>query len=152
MLSVHFFAGTVFGISAVYKNKKHKYFFMAASTKPFGVWIDGTRAMIVGRANVDTGAFVSLGSETNVTDGVFSNEHTKNNSVETEKKKFFKAITANMQNATDVLITGPGKMQEEFAAYLADTPQFKNTRTIVEASQEMSEGGLIEVARDRFGA
>ena len=58
--------------------------------------------------------------------------------------KFFKEITSHMQNATDIHLTGTGTAQEQFIKYLADTPQFKNTKTAESTSNKMSDERLIE--------
>ena len=49
-----------------------------------------------------------------------------------------------MQNAEEVHVTGPGDAQEQFIHYLADTPQFKNTKTSESTNQKLSDDKLVE--------
>ncbi len=49
-----------------------------------------------------------------------------------------------MQNAEAVHVTGTGKVQEQFIKFLADTPQFKNTKTSDSTSNKMSDEKLVE--------
>jgi len=55
-------------------------------------------------------------------------ENTANNLEELCSINFINEITALMQNAEEVYVTGTGsEEQEQFIHYLAATPQFKNT-------------------------
>jgi stalled ribosome rescue protein Dom34 len=73
-----------------------------------------------------------------------SSEKNENNQKQTTLAKFFKEITSHLQNATHLHITGTGQVQEQFIHYLADTPQFKNTKTEESTSNKMSDAKLIE--------
>ena len=46
-------------------------------------------------------------------------------------------------NATEVHVTGTGQAQEQFIHYLADTPQFKQTKTSESTSNKMSDENLL---------
>jgi len=47
-------------------------------------------------------------------------------------------------NATHIHVTGTGQVQEQFIKYLADTPQYKNSKTEESTSNKMSDEKLIE--------
>jgi hypothetical protein len=68
----------------------------------------------------------------------------------TIKKRFFKEITAHMVNATQVHATGTGQVQEQFVHYLAETPQFKNTKTEECTANKMSDERLVEFFTAKF--
>ena len=96
--------------------------------KQFGVWMDTHHATIIGKENADAENFTLLahvkGEETTSN----SSEKTENNHAKMVEAKFFKEILSHMQNATNIHLTGTGVSQEKFMHYLADTPQFKNTK------------------------
>lgn len=118
--------------------------------KQFGVWMDSHHATIVGRENIETGNFIILGRAENAGADSNSNEKNENNAERGLLQKFFKEITAPMQNAEEVHVTGTGTAQEQFMHYMASTPQFKNTVTKESTSNKMSEEKLIEYIGERF--
>ena len=64
--------------------------------------------------------------------------------------KFFKEITTHLQNATHLHATGTGQVQEQFIHYLAETPQFKNTKPEESTANKMSDENLIKFFSDKF--
>ncbi len=115
-----------------------------SNQKQFGVWMDSHHATVVGKENIDSGDFVILAHVKGEADQGNSNENTAHNHERTLQSKFFKEITSHMQNADAIHITGTGTSQEQFMHYLADTPQFKNTKTEESTSNKMSDEKLIE--------
>lgn len=124
--------------------------FMSENKKQFGIWMDTHHATIVGKEHVDSGEFVVLGHASNAGAGSNSNEKTGNNSEQMLMAKFFKEITALMQNATDVHVTGSGQVQEQFIHHLAETPQFKKVNAKESTSNKMSDEKLVEFIADKF--
>lgn len=118
--------------------------------KQFGVWMDSRHATVAGRENVDTGEFVILGHVKNSGADSNSNENAANNAERGLMLKFFKEITALMQNADEVHITGTGTAQEQFKHYLAETPQFKNTVTKESTTNKMGDEKLLEFIGEKF--
>ncbi|MBC7934706.1 MAG: hypothetical protein H7Y86_05005, partial [Rhizobacter sp.] len=49
-----------------------------------------------------------------------------------------------------VHVTGTGQVQEQFIKYLADTPQFKNSKTAESTSNQMSDEKLVEFMEGKF--
>ncbi len=118
--------------------------------KQFGVWMDNHHAIVVGRANADAEDFSVLGNTENAGAASNSNEKTAHNDAKRLQAKFFKEITALMQNAEEVHVTGTGTAQEQFIRFLSDTPQFKNTITKESTSNKMSDEKLTEFIAGKF--
>ena len=118
--------------------------------KQFGVWMDSRHAIVVGRTNVDNGDFIVMGHVENNGADSNSNEKTVHNAQKGLQHKFFKEITALMQNAEEVHITGTGTEQEQFMHYMAETPQFKNTKAEESTSNKISDEKLLEFIATKF--
>jgi stalled ribosome rescue protein Dom34 len=121
-----------------------------ANHKQFGVWLDKENATIVGRENVETGNFTILAHLHGEHTAPNSNEKNAHNQEKMLQEKFFKEITAHMQNADIVHTTGNGQVQEQFNHHLAETPQFKNTVTSDSTSDKMSDKKLIAFFSEKF--
>lgn len=117
--------------------------------KQFGIWMDSQQATIVGKENVG-GAFKVLAHEKNMGQGSNSNENASNNAERTLQTKFFKGITAHMQNAEEFHVTGTGQVQEQFIKYMAETPQFKNAIAKQSTSNKMGEEKLVEYITEKL--
>lgn len=118
--------------------------------KQFGVWMDSQHATIVGREQVDSGKFVIIGRAKNSSQGGNSNENASNNAGKTLQQKFFKEISAHMQNVDEVYVTGTGKEQEQFIRFLSSTPQFKKAVSKESTSNKMSDEKLVEYIAAHF--
>lgn len=112
--------------------------------KQFGLWMDTHNATIVGNENEETGELVIIAHIKGEEVSPNSNEKNENNHKKTVQAKFFKEITTHLQNATHLHITGTGQVQEQLIRYLAETPQFKKTKTEESTSNRMSDEKLIE--------
>ena len=121
-----------------------------SNQKQFGVWMDLHNAAVVGREDTEAGDFVILAHVKGEEVSPNSSEKTEHNHQRTVETKFFKEITSRMQNATHIHITGTGVAQEKFMHYLAETPQFKNTKTEESTSNKMSDEKLIEYVEGKF--
>ena len=118
--------------------------------KQFGVWMDTNHATVVRSENAETGNLVIvahiIGEE--VSPGPSQkNEHNQKKMLQA---KFFKEITVHLQNATHLHATGTGQVQEQFIHYLAETPQFKNTKTEESTSNKMSDEKLLAFFSDKL--
>jgi stalled ribosome rescue protein Dom34 len=118
--------------------------------KQFGVWLDTRHATIIGHKDPEAVEFSVLGHAENKGAGGNSNENAANHLEKTLLHRYFKEITAHMQNAEELHLTGTGTVQEEFTHYLADTPQFKNTVTTKSTSNKMSDEKLVEFVVAKF--
>jgi stalled ribosome rescue protein Dom34 len=118
--------------------------------KQFGVWMDSHQAVVVGKENTDEGPLSVLAHIKGEVNSPNSSEKNSNNHEKTLQAKYFKEITSYMANATHVHVTGTGQAQEKFIHYLADTPQFKNSKTEESTSNKMSDEKLIEFITSKF--
>lgn len=118
--------------------------------KQFGVWMDNHQAAIVGKENMEDGPLKVLAHVKGEIISPNSNEKNSNNHEKTVQAKFFKEIASYMVNATHVHVTGTGQAQEQFIHYLADTPQFKKSKTEESTSNKMSDEKLIEYITAKF--
>ena len=118
--------------------------------KQFGVWMDSHHATVIGKATEDALNFTVLGHAENSGAQSNSNEKSAHNDEKTLQHKFFKEITAHMQNAEEVHVTGTGTSQEQLMHYMAGTPQFKNTVTTECTSNKMSDERLAEFIGEKF--
>lgn len=121
-----------------------------SNQKQFGVWMDTQHATVVGSDNSETGEFTVLahikGEEVSPSP---SNKNMNNQKIMLQSK-FFKEIATHLQNATHLHATGTGQIQEQFIHYLAETPQFKNTKTEESTANKMSDERLVEFFAAKF--
>lgn len=114
-----------------------------ANQKQFGVWMD-TQAAIVVSKDMESEELSVLASVKGEKSSPNSSEKNAHNQEKSLQLKFFKEITSHLQNATYIHVTGTGQVQEQFIHYLAETPQFKNTRTDESTANKMSDEKLVE--------
>lgn len=115
-----------------------------ANQKQFGVWMDTQAAVIIGKDMPEAESLSVLASVKGEKNSSNSSEKTANNHEKSLQSKFFKEIASHLENATYIHVTGSGQVQEQFIHYLADTPQFKNTRTDESTTNKMSDDKLVE--------
>ena len=118
--------------------------------KQFGVWMDNHQAVVVGNESTEAETLTVLAHVKGEISSSNSNEKNSNNHEKTLQAKFFKEIATHMVNATHVHVTGTGQAQEQFIRYLAQTPQFKNSKTAESTSNKMSDEKLIEYISAKF--
>lgn len=116
----------------------------------FGVWIDTENATIVGKHEQEDENFEVLAKLSSPYIYSASNENTLNNEEKRARHKFYKEILSHMQNAKELIVTGPGIAQEQFVNYLKEVPQFKNTKTQLATSNKLSDNELLEIITNDF--
>lgn len=112
--------------------------------------MDSHNATIVGRENKESSEFSVLGHVKNSGASGNSNENASNNQEQGLTAKFFKEITALMQNIDEIEVTGTGQVQEQFIKHLADTPQYKNVVATESTSNKMSDEKLVEFITAKY--
>ncbi|MEJ7611796.1 MAG: hypothetical protein WKF88_11510 [Ferruginibacter sp.] len=117
--------------------------------KKFGVWMDNHHATVIGKTSAEQ-EFTVLAHVNNETSTENSSEKNEHQHEKALKLKFFKTITSHMQNAEVVHVTGTGQAQEQFIHHLAETPQFKNTKTSECTSNKMSDERLLEFLGEKL--
>lgn len=118
--------------------------------KQFGVWMDTQHATVVSKDEETQGHFTVVAHVKGESDHGNSNEQTANNHERTLTTQFFKEIATHMPNVDVLHITGTGQIQEEFAHYLASTPQYKDTITNDSTANKMSDEALLEYFAERL--
>ncbi len=116
--------------------------------KQFGIWMDNHHATIIGRTDAES--FSVIGHVENAGAQPNSNEKHAQNDAKGLQVKFFKEITALMQNAEEVHLTGTGTAQEQLMHFMKETPQFKNTITTESTSNKMSDENLAIFLAAKF--
>ncbi len=117
--------------------------------KKFGVWMDTHHASVVGSKDMEDETLVVL-AHIDANALTANSERNANNQEQNIMAKYLKDIASHLTNATHVHITGTGTAQEQFIHYLAETPQFKNTKTEESTSLKMSDDKLVEYIEDKF--
>ncbi len=118
--------------------------------KQFGVWMDTHHAVIVGRADGNGVEFSVLGTAGEVGDIQVMPERKQYPDASVLQDRFFKEILFYMRNAEEVHLTGTGKWQKEFIAYMSNSPQCKDTATAVSISAKMNDDELAEYIETQF--
>ena len=118
--------------------------------KQFGVWMDTHDATVVSKDDETQGHFTVIAHIKGEANQGNSNEQTGNNHERSLTTQFFKEIAAHMPNVDVLHITGTGQIQEQFAHYLADTAQYKDTITSDSTANKMSDEALLEYFAERL--
>ena len=121
-----------------------------SNQKKFGVWMDTQHATVVGSDNSEAGTLTILAHVAGEEVSSSPSEKNEHNQKQMLQAKFFKEIASHLTNATYLHATGTGQVQEQFMHYLADTPQFKNTKTEESTANKMSDERLLEFFTDKL--
>ena len=122
-----------------------------SNQKKFGVWMDTHHATVVGSDDSETDKLTVLAHVTGEEGSSISgSEKNGNNQKQMLQLKFFKEIATHLVNATHLHATGTGQVQEQFIHYLAETPQFKNTKTEESTATKMSDERLVEFFAEKL--
>jgi stalled ribosome rescue protein Dom34 len=121
-----------------------------SAKKQFGVWMDTHHATVVSKDTESQGLFTIIAHVKGEGGQGNSNEQTGNNHERTLTAQFFKEIATHMPNVDVLHITGTGQIQEEFAHYLAATPQYKDTITSDSTANKMSDEALLAYFAERL--
>jgi ribosomal protein S11 len=121
-----------------------------SNQKQFGIWMDNRQATVVGSENGTESPFAVVAQVKGEGSAANSSENASNNHEKTLQQKFFKEVASHIVNATEVHVTGTGQAQEQFIRYLAETPQFKGTKTSDSTANKMSDEKLVEYITGKF--
>ncbi len=121
-----------------------------SNQKKFGVWMDTQHATIVGHKNTETETLTVLAHIDGEAVSPSPSNKNENNQKQMLQAKFFKEIATHLVNATYLHATGTGQVQEQFIRYLAETPQFKNTKTEESTANKMSDERLVEFFAEKL--
>lgn len=118
--------------------------------KKFGVWMDTQHATVVGSDNSEAGTLTVLAHVKGEPISPSPSNKNENNQKQMLQAKFFKEIATHLVNATHLHATGTGQVQEQFMHYLAETAQFKNTKTEESTANKMSDERLLEFFAEKL--
>ncbi|MBK7307166.1 MAG: hypothetical protein IPO01_05175 [Chitinophagaceae bacterium] len=121
-----------------------------SNQKKFGVWMDTQHATVVGHKNTETETLTVLAHIDGEAVSPSPSNKNENNQKQMLQAKFFKEIATHLVNATYLHATGTGQVQEQFIRYLAETPQFKNTKTEESTANKMSDERLVEFFAEKL--
>ena len=121
-----------------------------STQKKFGVWMDTHHATVVGSDDSEAGTLTVLAHVKGEVSSGSSSEKNENNQKQMLQTKFFKEIATHLVNATHLHATGTGQVQEQFIHYLAETSQFKNTKTEESTANKMSDERLLEFFAEKL--
>ena len=121
-----------------------------SNQKKFGVWMDTQHATVVGYENTETETLTVLAHIDGEAVSPSPSNKNENNQKQMLQAKFFKEIATHLVNATYLHATGTGQVQEQFIRYLAETPQFKNTKTEESTANKMSDERLVEFFAEKL--
>lgn len=118
-----------------------------------GIWMDKEKAIVVKNHDAQNAFkfFLCSPVKAEIQHGN-SSENAGNNAEQTNRVKYFKEIEHLLINSQEVLIIGPGTVQEEFKHYLEETPQFKNLNIQLDTAQQMSDEQVLEKVKEHFNA
>ena len=118
-----------------------------------GLWIDSNKAIVVKNHDAQNAFkfFVCDPVKADVQHGN-SSENAANNAAQTNRNKFFKEVEHLLTNSEEVLITGPGKIQEELKNHLHNTAQFKNLKVTLDTDQQLSDEQVLEKVKTYYNA
>ncbi|WP_294225978.1 hypothetical protein [Chryseobacterium sp. sg2396] len=118
-----------------------------------GIWMDKEKAIVVKNHDAQNAFkfFLCSPVKAEIQHGN-SSENAGNNAEQTNRVKYFKEIEHLLINSQEVLIIGPGTVQEEFKHYLEETPQFKNLKIQLDTAQQMSDEQVLEKVKEHFNA
>lgn len=118
-----------------------------------GIWMDTEKAIVVKNHDAQNAFkfFLCSPVKAEIQHGN-SSENAGNNAEQTNRVKYFKEIEHLLINSQEVLIIGPGTVQEEFKHYLEETPQFKNLKIQLDTAQQMSDEQVLEKVKEHFNA
>ena len=118
--------------------------------KKFGVWMDTQHATVVGSDNSEAGTLTVLAHVKGEPISPSPSNKNENNQKQMLQAKYFKEIATHLVNATHLHATGTGQVQEQFMHYLAETAQFKNTKTEESTANKMSDERLLEFFAEKL--
>ena len=118
-----------------------------------GVWMDYKHAFIIATSNRKIGGDYTMVKK--IECGDHEDDNYKNERVELSKdtlelKKYFKAISEEIDQNNAIFIFGPGKAQEEFKNVLKDNHQFSSKDIELGTSDKISINQMIARVKEHF--
>jgi len=116
-----------------------------------GVWLDQRSATIISTsAEEGDGDFSIQGKVTADEEQRRGSEHAMNSAKHADTLKYFKSLSTALSKYDDILIFGPGKLQEQFHNFLNEDARFKNTKISLDTAEHLTEPQMIARVREYF--
>ncbi len=137
------------------------------SYKQVGVWIDHSKAHLVGYNNGKVEVIETIESpyesikriEGEVNDmtrfspnpeHTSNNEHKKNNITQNEHNEYFKLMEAKLHAFDDIFLFGPGTAKEKMRNRLRENKSFNGKWFAVQSSDKMTDNQLLAFVREFY--
>ena len=77
-------------------------------------------------------------------------EHAMNSAKHADTLKYFKSLSSSLSKYDEILIFGPGKLQEQFRNFLNEDAQFKHTKISLDTAEHLTDPQMIARVREYF--
>lgn len=114
-----------------------------------GIWMDNNKACVITRDSAGNEFTILQTIKADDSRGGGS-EHSMNNAKQGNSAKFYKSISALLQNYDKLLIFGPGKAQEQFKNHLEADAQFAKKNISIDSADQLTEPQMIAQVREFF--
>ena len=78
------------------------------------------------------------------------NEHAMNSGKQADTLKYFKGLANLVSGFDELLIFGPGKLQEQFRNFLSEEAHFNDTKITLDTSDHQTAPQMVAQVRDFF--
>jgi len=137
------------------------------SFKQIGVWMDHSKALIVGHDNGSATLLETVDSPyeriirepgegddktrfTGNSEHSSNNEYRKNNTSQNELNEYFKMLEGKVKMYDDILLFGPSTAKEQFRNRLRENKSFDGKWLSVQPADKMTENQLLAFVRDFY--
>ena len=116
-----------------------------------GVWLDQRIAIIISRDPEDVdGDYAIQGKVDSDMEPRSGNEHTINSGKQSDILKYFKNLANQLSEYDELLVFGPGKMQEQFRNFAQEDVQFKDKKITLDTAEHQTDPQMIAQVREFF--
>lgn len=114
-----------------------------------GVWLDQRTAIIITRAS-DDGEFVIQDKLHGHHEQRGGSEHTMNSGKQADTLKYFKELATRLTGFGEILVFGPGTLQEEFRNFLAGEAHFDHAKMTLDTAEQQTDPQMVAQVRNFF--
>jgi stalled ribosome rescue protein Dom34 len=129
------------GKNEIMKNEKKQY---------AGICLDNAHAIIIAANADETGEYAIKDKVKAPEHHGGGSEHAMNNAQRADSHKFFKTLSGYLGNYDELLIFGPGKIQEEFKNFLSDDAHFNAKKITTESAGNLTDPQMVALVRDFY--
>ncbi len=116
-----------------------------------GLWLDNENALIITQSTEgEPGDYSVKEKIKSGREHGGGSEHSMNNTKQADTLKYFKNISAQLLNFDEILIFGPGKLQEQFHNHLKEVSQFRDKQITIDSAEQLTDRQMIATVKDFF--